>query len=330
MLHVFILQDGKFRKLARIEEYEKLRKTASFTWIDGSKLTPEEQASLSFYLGIDSKSLTRVLNQPARGRYHRFFETSALHMPILVAEPLIRTEHSLILIGEKIVASISDYLPIESINEVEETLRNFVETNHRIDPSLVAVRIVQEIVELNTIAIQQVVTPAMEVEKQFEQTELKLLVSEIASFRQVQSIILNNLMEQRNTVDLMLQHVPRYLQLNDQLTNILYTVQNDLERHQQNLELQSRGLTDLVSLQSILLTNKLNRAIVILTAITVTVTLPSLIANIFGMWGVFSSIPIFIVFGIIPIYAWQIELLFLIPAIIIPIIWVIRKGWVKL
>jgi Mg2+ and Co2+ transporter CorA len=330
MLHVFILQDGKFRKLTRVEEYEKHQKTASFTWIEGSKLTPEEQSTLSFYLGIDSKSLTRVLEQPSRGRYHRFYDTSALHIPILVAEPLIRTEHSLILIGEKIIATISDHLSPDSINEVEETLRNFVETGQSISPSLVAVRVVQEIVELNTAAIQQIVTPAMEMEKQLGQIDLKSLVSEIASFRQTQSIIFHHLMEQRNIVDLILQHVPRHLQLDEQLTNILYMVQNDLERHQQTLELQSRGLTDLVSLQNILLANKLNRAIVILTAITVTVTLPSLIANIFGMWGVFSSVPIFIILGVIPIYAWQIELLFLIPAVIIPIIWVIRKGWVKL
>jgi Mg2+ and Co2+ transporter CorA len=330
MIQIFISKNGEFKKLPRIQDIEEQKNAGEFVWIAALSPTMEEQAAISQFLSIEPKSLEKILEKPPSGRYHRYFDFSALHAPIMVVEPFLHDEPFLILLNDHNVVTLGSHLPQEAISEVEGTLRNLVETGYTLTPSTVVVRIVQEIVELNATIIRNMISEALELGRHFAKVDITELLTEITRLRQHQGELYHHIMEQRSLVDMMYQHVPRHLKLDAQLTKVLTTIQTEVERQQQRLEFQSRSLNDLVSLHSTLLANRLNRVIIILTAITATVTLPSLIANIFGMIGLFHPDPLFFLFGSIPIFAWQLELSLLIPAFLIPLIWVIRKGWIRI
>ena len=330
MLQVYYIKNGEFHKLARTEDFQKIWRELDFVWILAVDPSLEEHSQLGLYLSVDPKSIPRVLEHSQRGRYHRFFNFSAFHVPIMIAEPVQHTETALILLGERMVATIAKSIQSDAIEEVEETIRNLVSIEQEVTPSLVAVRIVQEIIERNTIIIDDIVKGSMELEQTLANVDINIILEKIQRFRHLQNEFYQHLTVQRHIVDLMLQQVPRHLQLNEDLRSLLSTVLSEIERQQQTLELNARGLTDLVSLHSVLLANRLNQVIVILTAITVTVAVPSLIANILGMYNVFNPLPLFFLPSGIPVYTWQIQLLIMIPAVIIPIMWVITKGWVRM
>jgi Mg2+ and Co2+ transporter CorA len=330
MITVYYSRKGEFRKLAKDEDFQKIWRDTDFIWLSVIDPTVEDYTQLGLYLSVDSKSLSRVLEQSHRGRYHRFYEYSAFHVPTIVAEPFQHIEPVLILLGEKMIATAGKIIPAGAVDEVEETLRNFVTAKQSVSPSLVAVRFVQEIIERNTIIIDEIVNATKELEARYADISITTLLEEIQRIRSLQNEFYQHLTTQRHFVDMMLQQVPRYLQLTDELRALLNTSISELERQQQTLEINARNLTDLVSLHSILLANRLNRIIVILTAITVTVAIPSLVANIFGMYNIFWPFPLFYLPNGVPVYIWQIQFLIIIPAIIIPLVWVIRKGWIRI
>ena len=330
MIQVYYTEKGEFHKLAKSADFQKVWRKMDFIWLSAVDPTAEDYNELGLYLSVDAKSLSRVIEQSQRGRYHRFYNYSAFHMPSMVAEPVQHTEPVLILTGEKIVATIGKTIPHDAIVEVEETLRNLVSIGQPLTPSLVVVRIIQEIIERNSIIIDQIVAATKDLEERYADINIDTLLAEIQRIRSLQNEFYQHLTTQRHFVDMMLQHVPRHMQLTDELRALLDTTISELERQQQAIEINARNLTDLVSLHSILLANRLNRVIVILTAITVTVAVPSLVANILGMYNVFWPFPLFYLPNGIPVYTWQIQLLIIIPAIIIPLVWVIRKGWIRI
>ncbi len=330
MLQVYYTRNNEFHKLAKGEDFQKIWRKTDFIWLSAVDPIAEEYSELGLFLSVDSKSLSRVLEQSHKGRYHRFYDYSAFHVPTIVLEPIQHSEPVLILLGEKMVATVGKRIPDDAIVEVEETLRNLVTSGQQVNPSLVAVRIVQEIIERNALIINQIVEATKELESRYADIDINTLLSEIQRIRSLQNEFYQHLTSQRQFIDMMLQHVPRNLQLTDELRALLSTTISELERQQQALEINARNLTDLVSLHSILLANRLNRVIVILTAITVTVAVPSLVANILGMYNVFWPLPLFYLPYGIPVYTWQIQLLIVVPAIIIPLIWVIRKGWIRI
>ncbi|MFX0167916.1 MAG: CorA family divalent cation transporter [Candidatus Hodarchaeota archaeon] len=329
MIQVSYVRNGEFRKLTSKEDFRKLWRDLDFIWVNIAQPNKEEQELLELYLSVDAKSLVRVVEESSLGRYHRFFEYSAFHVPTMKAEPLLHVEPAVILLGEKIVATISSNIPVDAIAEVEETIRNLIATDQDVTPSIVVVRIIQEIIERNVVIINRIAMSTIQLEEQFTDISVKDLLSNIQRIRHYQNEFYQHLTIQRHIVDLMLQHVPRYLHLTEELRTLLGTTTSEIERQQQTLEINARSLTDLVSLNSIFLANRLNRIIVILTAITVTVAVPSLVANMLGMYNIFNPNPLFYLGGGIPIFTWQLQLLIMIPAIIIPLIWVIRKGWAR-
>lgn len=330
MIQVYYIKNGEFRKLARNEDFQKIWRDLDFIWISAVEPTPDEENLLGLYLSVDPKSLTRVFEQSNRGRYHRFYEFSAFHFPVMVAQPVQDVETVLVLLGEQMVATIGKNIPPDAIGEVEETIRNLVSTQQQVTPSYVAVRIIQEIIERNVIIINSIVQTTMDLEEMYASVDINTLLKEIQRLRRTQNELYQHLTVQRHFVDMMLQHVPRHLLITDELSTLLSTTLSELERQQQTLELNARNLTDLVSLHSILLANRLNRVIVILTAITVTVAVPALMANILGMYNIFHPDPLFYLPGGFPIYTFQVQLLILIPAIFIPLLWVIKKGWIRI
>ena len=330
MIQVYYIKNGEFRKLARTEDFQKIWRDLDFIWISAIEPTPEEESLLGLYLSVDAKSLTRVFEQSDRGRYHRFYEFSAFHFPVMVAQPVPDVETTLVLLGERMVATIGKNIPSDAIGEVEDTIRNLVSIEQQVTPSYVAVRIIQEIIERNIIIINSVVQTTMELEEMYAGVDINTLLKEIQRLRRAQNELYQHLTVQRHFVDMMLQHVPRHLHITNELSTLLSTTLSELERQQQTLELNARNLTDLVSLHSILLANRLNRVIVILTAITVSVAVPSLVANILGMYNIFHPDPLFYLPGGFPVYTFQFQLLILIPAILIPLLWVIRKGWIRI
>ncbi len=330
MIQVYYVKKGELRKLARNEDFKKVWRDSDFIWINAVNPTLDEHTLLGLYLSVEAKSLMRIIEESTKGRYHRFYDFSAFHVSTLVAEPFPHTDPSLILLGEKMVATIGDNIQPDAIEEVEETLRNLVSTNQQVTTSVVVVRIVQEIIERNILTIDSIVQSAMNLEEKFADVSLDTLLSEIQRIRHIQNEIYQHLTSQRHFVDLMLQHVPRYLELTEDLQTLLFTALSEIERQQQILELNARSLTDLVALHSVLLANRLNRVIVLLTTITVTVAVPSLVANILGMYNILHPDPLFYLPGSIPIFTWQIQLLILLPAVVIPLIWVIKKGWIRI
>lgn len=328
MIQVYYTQKDEFHKLAKSEDFQKIWRDTDFIWLSVINPTAEEYNQLGLFLSVDSKSLSRVFERTLEGRYHRFYDYSAFHVPTVVAKPVQLLEPALILLGEKMVATVGKNIPPDAIEEVEQTLRNLVSAGMEISPSLVSVRFVQELIERNTLIIDQIIEATKELEAKYADININTLLAEIQRIRALQNEFYQQLTTQRHFVDMMLQHVPRHLHLNDELRALLDTTIGELERQQQSLEINARNLTDLVSLHSILLANRLNRIIVILTAITVTVAVPSLVANILGMYNVFWPFPILYLPNGIPVYTWQIQLSIMIPAILIPIAWVIRKGWV--
>ena len=330
MITVYYIKKGEFRKLAKDEDFQKIWRDTDFIWLSVINPTVEDYTELGLYLSVDSKSLSRVFEQAHRGRYHRFYEYSAFHLPTIVAEPIQHAEPVLILLGEKIVTTAGKIIPADAVEEVEETLRNLVMAKQPVSPSLVVVRFVQEIIERNIIIIDAIVNATKELESKYADIDITTLLAEIQRIRSLQNEFYQHLTTQRHFIDLMLQRVPRYLQLTDELEALLATSISELERQQEALEINARNLTDLVSLHSILLANRLNRIIVILTAITVTVAIPSLVANVLGMYNIFWPLPLFYLPNGIPVYTWQFQLLIMLPAIIIPLVWVITKGWIRI
>ena len=330
MIQVYYIKEGEFRRLARNEEFQKIWRGLDFIWINAVDPTPEEESLLGLYLSVDAKSLTRVFEESDRGRYHRFYDFSAFHFPIMVAQPVEHVETALVLLGERMLATIGKNVPQDAIIEVEETIRNLVLTQQEVTPSFVAVRIIQEIIERNVVIIDNIVQTSMELEEMYARVDINTLLKEIQRLRRAQNELYQHLTMQRHFVDMMFQHVPRYLHLTNELSRLLRTTLSEIERQQQTLELNARNLTDLVSLHSILLANRLNRVIVILTAITVSVAVPSLVANILGMYNIFHPDPLFYLPGGLPLYTFQIQFMILIPAILIPLLWVIRKGWIRI
>lgn len=329
MVQVSYVRNGEFRKLSSKDNFQKLWRELDFIWVHTSKPSKEAQELLGMYLSVDAKSLVRVLEQSTLGRYHRFFNYSAFHVPTMMLDPLLHVEPALILLSEKIVVTFGENIPTDAINEVEDTIRNLIATKQAVTPSIVAVRIIQEIIERNARIIDRVAMDLMQLEERYTAISTKELLDGIQRIRHRQNEFYQHLTVQRHLVVLMLQHVPIHLHLTDELRTLLSTVTSEIERQQQALEINARSLTDLVSLHSIFLANRLNRIIVILTAITVMVAVPSLAANILGMYNILNPSPIFYLSGGIPVFAWQIHLLVMIPAVIIPLIWVIRKGWVR-
>jgi Mg2+ and Co2+ transporter CorA len=330
MIQVYYIKNEEFHKLAKNEDFRKIWRNTDFIWVSAVDPDTEKYNQLGLYLSVDSKSLSRVVEQTHRGRYHRFYDYSAFHVPTIVTQPIQHAEPVLILLGENMVATIGKMIPTDAIGEVEETLRNLITAGQETNPSIIAVRFVQEIIEQNTLIINQIVNATKELEAKYADININTLLSEIQRIRGLQNEFYQHLTSQRHFIDMMLQHVPRHLQLTEELRALLDTTISELERQQQALEINGRNLTDLVSLHSILLANRLNRIIVILTAITVTVAVPSLVANILGMYNVFWPFPLLYLPNGIPIYTWQIQLLIIIPAIIIPLFWVIWKGWVRI
>ncbi len=330
MIQVYYIKKGEFRRLARGEDFQKIWRDADFTWLLSIEPSLEDFSQLGLFLSVDQKSLARVMEQAHNGRYHRFYDYSAFHVPTIVADPVQHSEPVLVLLGEQMVATIGKRIQSDAIEEVEETIRNLVSVKQQVSPSIVAVRFVQEIIERNVNIINSIVQATRELEEKYADIDINTLLGEIQRIRLLQNEFYQHLTTQRHFLDMMLQHVPRFLELNDELRALLSTTLSEIERQQQSLEINARSLTDLVSLHSILLANRLNMVIVILTAITVTVAIPTLIANILGMYNVFYPLPIFYILGGIPIYTWQLQLLFLVPAIFIPLIWVINKGWIRI
>ncbi|MFX1564093.1 MAG: CorA family divalent cation transporter, partial [Promethearchaeota archaeon] len=198
MLQIFAVQNGEFRRLARIQEITEQRDAGDFVWIAAQKLSIEEQTTISQYLSVEPKSLAKILERPPSGRYHRYFDFSALHTPICVAEPLLHDEPFIILLSDYIVVTIGSHLPQESIGEVEGTLRNLVETGYKITPSTVAVRIVQEIVEQNATIIREMISQALELGKSYAKVDITELLAEITRLRQLHGELYHRIMEQRS------------------------------------------------------------------------------------------------------------------------------------
>lgn len=330
MIQLYYIKNKEVHKLAKNEDFQKIWRDTDFIWVSAVDPDTDEYSQLGLYLSVDSKSLSRVVEQTHRGRYHRFYDYSAFHIPTIVTQPIQHVEPVLILLGENMVATIGKMIPTDAVGEVEETLRNLITAGQETNPSIIAVRFVQEIIERNTLIINQIVNATKELESKYADININTLLSEIQRIRGLQNEFYQHLTSQRHFIDMMLQHVPRHLQLTEELRALLDTTISELERQQQALEITGRNLTDLVSLHSILLANRLNRVIVILTAITVTVAVPSLVANILGMYNVFWPFPLFYLPNGIPIYTWQIQVSIIIPAIIIPLFWVIRKGWIRI
>jgi len=329
MIQVSYVRNGEFRKLSSKEDFQKIWRDLDFIWIHTAQPSLDEQDLLGLYLSVDAKSLVRVLEQSTLGRYHRFFDFSAFHVPTMMIDPLLHVEPALILLSEKIVATFGKNIPSDAITEVEDTIRNLIATKRDVTPSIVAVRIIQEIIERNTKIIDRIAMDLMQLEERYTTISTNELLGNIQRIRHRQNEFYQQLTVQRHLVVLMLQHVPMHLHLTEELRTLLSTVTSEIERQQQALEINAGNLTDLVSLHSIFLANRLNRIIVILTAITVTVAVPSLAANILGAYNILNPVPLFYLGGGIPVFAWQVHLLVMIPAIVIPLIWVIRKGWAR-
>jgi len=329
MLRLLVVREGEIRsRIVRPEELEGQAR-GEVVWVEAVAPTSEEIASLARYLGVDSKGLQGMLGTQPRARYHRFYEYSAFHLPALRADPAIIPEPLLLLIHDWLVVTVSETLSHKALREVEDTLRNIAEAGRPITPSVVAVRVIQEVVDLNNLVVRFIAGKVMELERKVERVEAAKLLDEISRLRRLMEEAYTTMLDQRSMVDLILQHVPRRLQLDEQLAALLRTTQGDLERQRQALEFRSRALTDLIALHSVMLATRLNRVIVILTVITATVTIPSLVANIFGMANLFSPSPVLFLLGI-PIFAWQLEFLVLIPSLLLPLIWVLRKRWIRI
>ncbi len=249
----------------------------------------------------------------------------------MISEPAILYKPYLILLGERIVVTIGGDLPLESINEVEETIRNFTRTGRQVTTSMVCVRVLGEIVELNSKAIQSIVTKSTELSGRFVEVDISELLEEITAVRRSLNDAYNHLLDQRGVVDLMLQHVPRYLDLSDhRLISLIQISQTELERQQQTLEYQSRAMSDLVSLHSVLLSNRLNKVILMLTSITVLTAFVTTVTNIMGMNAtLFNPQPTITLFGI-PMPVWVLEVLIALSAFLLGLIWLVRKGWVTI
>jgi len=332
MLRLFIIRDGEVRRrTVKLEELEGLgsRIQGDLVWVETVAPTAEEVASLARYLGVDSKSLQKLMDTPPRARYHRFYDYSAFHLPALRADPTILPEHLLLLLHDRTVVTIGSAFTHEALREAKDTLRNMAEAGKPVSPSVVAVRVVQEVVDLNNLVVHFIAGRVMELERQVERVEVSKLLGEISKLRRLMGEAYTVLLDQRSMVDLMLQHVPRWLQLDESLVSLLLITQGDLERQRQALEFRSRSLTDLIALHNVMLATRLNRVIVLLTAITATVTIPSLVANIFGMANLFSPNPVLFLFGV-PIFAWQLELFALTPSLLLPLIWVLHKRWIRI
>ncbi len=339
MIRIFMVDQGECNRVARLEELAEYSTQPDLLWITVMTPTDTELSSLCHYLSavtsknIDDKSLTAVMQHVPHvsTKYHRFFVFSALHLPLMVAQPNISYKPYLILLGDRVVITIGDHLPLGSLNEVEETIRNFTRAGRQVTASTVTVRILQEIVEMNSEAIRGIVSKATELSGRFTEVDINELLSEITRLRKVLGEAYNHLLDQRGIVDIILQHVPRHLDLSDRrLLALIQASQTELERQQQTLEIQSRAMSDLVSLHSVLLSNRLNKVILTLTSITVLTAFITVVTNVFGMnANLFNPLPSILFFGV-PIPVWQIEFILIIISFLIGLIWLVRKGWIRI
>ncbi len=339
MIRVFMVDQGECNKIARLEELAEYSTQPDLLWITVTSPNDKALSSLCHYLSavasknIDIKSLTAVMKHVPHGstKYHRFYVFSALHLPLMVAQPSILYKSHLILLGERVVITIGDHLPLKSINEVEETIRNFTRAGRQVTASMVTVRILQEIVEMNSVTIRGIVSKATELSGRFTEVDINELLSEITRLRKTLGKAYNHLLDQRGIVDIMLQHVPRHLDLSDRkITALIQASQTDLERQQQTLEIQSRAMSDLVSLHSVLLSNRLNKVILTLTSITVLTAFITVVTNVFGMnANLFDPLPSIIFFGV-PVSVWQVEFFLIVISFIVGLVWLVRKGWIRI
>jgi Mg2+ and Co2+ transporter CorA len=334
-----MVDQGECNRIARLEELAEYTTQPDLLWVTVMDPNDKELSSLCQYLSevtsknIDIKSLTAVIRDvpPISTKYHRFYDFSALHLPVMIYNPTVMYKPYLILLGARVVITIGDDLPLESINEVEETVRNFIRAGRPVSTSTVTVRILQEIVEMNFRAIKEIVSKATELSGRFIEVDINELLSEITRLRKTLSESYNHLLNQRGIVDIMLQHVPRHLNLSDRrLMALIQASLAELERQQQTLEIQSRAMSDLVSLHSVLLSNRLNKAILTLTSITVITAFITVITNVFGMNAtLFNPQPSIIFLGV-PVPVWQVEFFLVVISFLIGLIWLVRKGWIRI
>lgn len=339
MIRIFMVDQGECNRITRLEELAEYTTQPDLLWVTAMDPTDKELASLCHYLSavtsrnIEIKNLTAVMRDipPISTKYHRFYDFSALHLPVMVSQPTIMYKPYLILLGARVVITIGDDLPLRGINEVEETIRNFIRGGRPVSTSTVAVRILQEIVEMNFEAIKGIVSKATELSGRFTEVGINELLSEITGLRKTLSEAYNHLLNQRGIVDIVLQHVPRHLDLSDRrLLALIQASLVELERQQQTLEIQSRAMSDLVSLHSVLLSNRLNKAILTLTSITVITAFITVVTNVFGMNAtLFNAQPSIIFFGV-PVSVWQMEFFLVVVSFLVGLIWLVRKGWIRI
>ncbi len=241
-------------------------------WINVFDPSPEEIDYLAKEFSLDKKNLESGLDQNELPRLDFVAGDVYLFTKIIPKIKKREIETYLIVVAKKFILTLSKTQP-DFIKDILEGKVNFV-TTQKLKCLIKLFSLINESFEKVTAEVVKSVGRKRDI-GELEEKELETLLS--------QENILNNLVSSYNYINLLYQRVIRRIEFFPQDKEIIEDLTIEAAQGLEICKSSLKTISNLRNYYSILISNKLNRIITILTVFTILISLPAAISGIYGM-----------------------------------------------
>jgi len=241
-------------------------------WVNVVDPSAEEIDYLVERFSLDRKNLESGLDQNELPRLDFVDDDIYLFTKIIPKIEKREIETYLIVVAKKFILTLSKTQP-DFIKDILEGKVNFV-TTQKLKCLIKLFSLINESFEKVTAEVVKSVERKRDI-GELEEKELETLLS--------QENILNNLVSSYNYINLLYQRVIRRIDFFPQDKEIIEDLTIEAAQGLEICKSSLKTISNLRNYYSILISNKLNRIITVLTVFTILISLPAAISGIYGM-----------------------------------------------
>lgn len=331
MLRLFIFAEGEIRRVQhpKPEELSKLGEEADLIWLDASNPTAQEVQTISevFKLGrslVDGAEVSRFPTRLRRGEYTVF------NFPTLSVNGKVVTHPLLLIPKERALITIRREASEGVVEETLQALQSLLKTGETIDASFLACRVIGEICDDNSKVVEALRDEVEALGMKFLTADAKGSVKAIFTLSRKTEDLHDIFIAEREILDSLLEGGHTMVKITERTRGVLVDSFREMTEHVRFLDTYEKMLLTSMSMRNLELTMRLTRVMTYLTVVATVLLLPNTIATFFGIPYLPLNLtdPLFAV-GEVLIAPWVLITTTVILSTVIPILWVIRKGWVK-
>ncbi|MFQ5762839.1 MAG: magnesium transporter CorA family protein [Candidatus Bathyarchaeia archaeon] len=303
--------------------------SAESVWIDVVYPTADDIEKIATLAGLEVAFLKASLGRrgPTRIRLH---DGTAVMLPLLRWEESLEPSSLLAVVKGNMLLTLRDASLNPIVSNVEDAIKTHVKAGRGIDHYYLFYRLVNEIVVSNFHALKTLRDSVEELEITSLRDVQRNIIPMISGIRKKNARFRDVLTAERHLLDY-LRDTTLPLAPSDLHRRTLSEAWNELGNQLSNVDSLSSALVTTISMRDLEISTRLTKIITFLTVIATVLLLPNTIATIFGIPSfplAADSTPFTI--GQAKIFPWFLIIIAIIVSTLLPLVWLVRKGWMRL